>query len=369
MPKQAVYIQKTANHSIEFKLVELTTVREILIQEYKNIDKAFEDKTRQFNDISALECLVLLNKIREITFDLLDQVSEWQKMFVKAKRPTLLNCDYLVSMITSCEFLNSSRVRKHFNFALFRGNFFLLPLSTGKQKDVININPEMMREIEKFSNPDLDRLISGYRLFQGCVSKKLFKTILSMNRWAFSVWVPNVQVSHLPSIITSLPIPLSSARPRSANKIPSLKTNSPISNKKPPPRVASSPSPSIVSPSNQNAPSLLCTPTPNQKSSRSSTHDMRQSSNSSSKPLSPSLPTSLPTHSTPLLPSTQLATPDVVQAPNPNTASATAAPALHATPSESQKPVSYAGGMKTSTSKLRQWYLQNAAAEPLSVPP
>eukprot|EP00602_Paraphysomonas_sp_CaronLab_P010150 CAMPEP_0185030412 /NCGR_PEP_ID=MMETSP1103-20130426/17362_1 /TAXON_ID=36769 /ORGANISM="Paraphysomonas bandaiensis, Strain Caron Lab Isolate" /LENGTH=351 /DNA_ID=CAMNT_0027565539 /DNA_START=94 /DNA_END=1146 /DNA_ORIENTATION=- len=199
--KTAVYIQKTKNHDLEFRLVELTTVREMLLSQYQELDKAISEKRKSFDNENILAGMRLLNEIREITFDVLEQIIEWQKMFVKVKRPTLLNGDYLLEMIKSTEFVNSSPLRKYFNFAVFRRNVFLLPLSTGKPKDPVTVPESLAQEVQKFSNPDMDKVIAGYTLFQKCLPSKIFKSILSLDRWAYSVWVPNIEVSNaLPPI-------------------------------------------------------------------------------------------------------------------------------------------------------------------------
>lgn len=199
---RAVYEQRTKNHDLEFKLVQLTTIREAYLQDFRELERAVIEKRRKFNDDSILDGMKLLNSIRDVTFDLMEQIGEWQKMFVKAKRPTIMNCDYLTEMITSTEFVNSSPIRKHFNFAIMRRNMFLLPLATGKPKDTVETTKELIVEIEKFANPDVDRLIVCYSLLQKSYPSKIFKSLMSLDRWVFSLWQPNVDIySTLPPVI------------------------------------------------------------------------------------------------------------------------------------------------------------------------
>jgi hypothetical protein len=202
---KAVYEQNTKNHELEFKLVQLTTVREGYLQDFRELERAVIEKRRKFNDDSILDGMRLLNNIRDISFDLVEQIGEWQKMYVKAKRPTIMNCDYLTEMITSTEFVNSSPIRKHFNFAIMRRNLFLLPLATGKPKDTVETTKELIAELERFANPDVDRLISCYSLFQKSFPAKVFKTIMSMDRWVFSLYQPNVEVYRTLPPVGSLP--------------------------------------------------------------------------------------------------------------------------------------------------------------------
>jgi hypothetical protein len=207
----AIYFQKTNNGEIEYRLVELTTIREALLRDYKLLEKAVLERRRIFDDNCVFELIESLNRIREATLNLFEQIIEWQKMFVHPQRPNLLNKDYLFEIVTSLEFLNSSKLRKHLNFAVMRGNLFALPLSTGKPKDPVPVSSAIMKEIDRFSNPDMDRLIAAYSLLQRSLPKKKFQDVLSLNRWVHSIWTPNVQ------IVTANALPsLPHSRPRSA---------------------------------------------------------------------------------------------------------------------------------------------------------
>jgi hypothetical protein len=204
----AIYFQQTSNGNIEYHLIELTTIRETLLRDYKILERAVLERRCKFDNECILKLISYLNEIREATLNLFEQISQWQKMFVKAKRPTLLNKDYLVEIITSTEFINSSKIRKHLNFAVMRGNIFMLPLSTGKPKEPTIITQEIMKEVERFANPNMDRLIAAYTLLQKSLPRKNFQDVMSLNRWIHSIWVPNVQVSSLalPSLPTSRPV-------------------------------------------------------------------------------------------------------------------------------------------------------------------
>lgn len=214
----AIYYQQTSNGSIEYHLIELTTIRESLLKDYKILEKAVIEGRCVFDNKCILKLISYLNEIRETTFNLLEQISIWQKMFVKAQRPILLEKDYLMEMVTSTEFLNSSKLRKYFNFGIMRGNIFMLPLSTGKSKETTIITQEMMIEIQKFANPNMDRLIAAYTLLQRSLPKKKFQDVISLNRWIHSIWMPNVQVSTSLPTIRPVSAPTKSRRIKSPHK-------------------------------------------------------------------------------------------------------------------------------------------------------
>lgn len=89
--RKALYYQNTKNHDLEFTLVQKTVARESVFKRFKIIERAVKEKRRPFDDESRLELLILLNAIRETTLDFLEEVIQWQKMFVKAKRPTVMS--------------------------------------------------------------------------------------------------------------------------------------------------------------------------------------------------------------------------------------------------------------------------------------
>ena len=205
---KAVYEQSTKNHELEYRLVQLTTIREAYLEDFRILEREIFEKRRKFDDECILDGMKLLNNVRESTFDFLEQVAAWQRMLVKSKRPTIMNCDYLTEMIRSTEFINSSPIRKHFNFAVMRRNIFMLPLSTGKPRDAVLATKEILKEIDKFANPNIDRLIQSYRLFQKSFPAKVFQSLMPLDRWANNLWQPNVELyPRLPPISTQPPSP------------------------------------------------------------------------------------------------------------------------------------------------------------------
>ena len=153
--RKALYYQSTKNHDLEYSLIEKTVARESVFKRFKFIEKAIKEKRRPFDDDARLELLILLNEIRRTTLDFLDEVIEWQKMFVKAKRPTVMSEDYLIEMARSTEFINSSPLKKYYNFSVSRQNVFLLLMSTGKPKDPVDVTPKIDEELNKLADPDL----------------------------------------------------------------------------------------------------------------------------------------------------------------------------------------------------------------------
>ena len=155
--RKALYYQNTSNHDLEFALIQKTVARETAFKRFKHIERTVKEKRREFDDDARLELLILLNEIRETTLTFLEEVIQWQKMFVKAKRPTVMSEDYLLEMARSTEFVNASPLKKHYNFSVSRQNVFLLLMSTGKPRDPVQVTPRIHEELQKLADPDLVR--------------------------------------------------------------------------------------------------------------------------------------------------------------------------------------------------------------------
>lgn len=67
--------------------------------------------------------------------------------------------DYLIEMARSTEFINSSPLKKHYNFSVSRQNVFLLLMSTGKPKDPVEATPRILEELHKLADPDMVSLL------------------------------------------------------------------------------------------------------------------------------------------------------------------------------------------------------------------
>ena len=199
----SIYYQETLNNDLEFSLIQKVTIRETLIKKFKLLEKNILLKKEIYDIKNILKSFNFLNLIRQITIEILQKIKEYQKMFTISKRPIILKNDYLLSLISSTEFLNISRIRKYFNFAIMRGNIFILPITTGKSKERIVINQEIMNEIETFINPNMNDLIFAYTILKDSLPNKNFQDILSLQRWIQTIWIPNVKVSILPSLTTS----------------------------------------------------------------------------------------------------------------------------------------------------------------------
>mmetsp|Transcript_9087 Transcript_9087/g.15366 ORF Transcript_9087/g.15366 Transcript_9087/m.15366 type:complete len:470 (-) Transcript_9087:17-1426(-) len=213
--RKALYFQNTTNHDLEYDLIQKTVARESAFKRFKQIERAVKEKRRDFDDDSRLEMLVLLNLIRETTLDFMETVIQWQKMFVKAKRPTVMSEDYLIQMARSTEFVNASPLKKHYNFSVSRQNVFLLLMGTGKPKDPVPVTPRINEELQKLADPDMDRIINAYKLFKQTYPKKKFSALLTLNQWMKTLWMPNVKIIKPPRALT-LPA-MSATKGRSAS--------------------------------------------------------------------------------------------------------------------------------------------------------
>jgi hypothetical protein len=130
---QAIYFQKSKVVQEEFRLIELTTTREIYIEQLKKIIDEVRDERRKNDAESDLETFVLLNKVRNSTIKLIKAISVWQESFTKPIRPRLMECDYIVDkMIKYVDIINGTKVKRTFNFQFLRGNVLLLPFPNPK---------------------------------------------------------------------------------------------------------------------------------------------------------------------------------------------------------------------------------------------
>lgn len=197
MTSAAIYFQKSKVVQEEFKLIELTTVRELYVEQLKNIIDAINDERRKEDDESTLEQFTLFNKIRASTIDLIRAISVWQESFTKPLRPQLMECDYIVmKMIKHMDILNGTKLRRTFNFQFLRGNTLLLPFPNPKTIQPIKVSSALGEQIHMFANPNEEDLIFCYQFLINCLPDDIYANRLaSLNKWLIEGWIPRVWIS------------------------------------------------------------------------------------------------------------------------------------------------------------------------------
>lgn len=193
----AIYFQKSKVVQEEFKLIELTTVRELYIEQLKNIIDAINDERRKEDDESTLEQFTLFNKIRASTIDLIRAISVWQESFTKPLRPQLMECDYIiVKMIKCMDIINGTKLRRTFNFQFLRGNALLLPFPNPKTIQPIKVSAALGEQIHMFANPNEEDLIFCYQFLINCLPDDIYANrLVSLNKWLIEGWIPRVWIS------------------------------------------------------------------------------------------------------------------------------------------------------------------------------
>ena len=73
-------------------------------------------RRRPASDEVMIETFTGFLALREITFQFLEQTRLWQKGFTKLRRPRLLERDYMLDMIEEIDFVNTTSLRRPYNF-------------------------------------------------------------------------------------------------------------------------------------------------------------------------------------------------------------------------------------------------------------
>ena len=137
--------------------------REKIMSELKalivKMDLDLSDEPSEDQIFKSFKSFILL---RNSTVSLLKSIQEWQQTFTKLKRPQLMEKDYLVGMMSDCDYFSNSKTRKYFNFVLGRGNILLLPRlsAAGNAKGIPPrvVSKKLADLIYKFVNADSDCL-------------------------------------------------------------------------------------------------------------------------------------------------------------------------------------------------------------------
>lgn len=195
--KAAIYYQRSKSVQEEFKLIELVTERELVVEQLEAIIKEVKEQRRELEDDTILETFQIMNHLRDVSMSLLKAIGAWQVSFTKAVRPTLLQCDYMVEkMVKHMDFINSSKIRKIFNFQFFRGNALLLPYPNLKAETPIKVGLELGKEIKKFSSPPEADVIACYQVLINSLPDDIYDDrLVALDKWLVSPWVPRIWIS------------------------------------------------------------------------------------------------------------------------------------------------------------------------------
>ncbi len=182
----------------EFKLIELTTIRELYVEQLKVLIDAIKEERRKEDDETTLQQFTLFNKIRTSTIELIKAISIWQESFTKPIRPQLMECDYIIAkMIKYIDIVNGSKLKRTFNFQFFRGNALLLPFPNPKTIQPIKVSPALGEQIHAFANPNEEEITFCYQFLINCLPDDIYANrLVSINKWLIESWMPRVWISN-----------------------------------------------------------------------------------------------------------------------------------------------------------------------------
>lgn len=243
--ENAIFLQRS---NLSRKVEEISLINRIVVRDEYLIQLSI--LVRDINlgqkindDACILETFILLNKLRNATFDMLDCYEIWQQSFTKIIPFEIFGSkDYLNDMATRQEFLNSVQVKNIYNFNIGTGNILTLPTissTLSNNSSIIDIHatskinkeddkngirkkgnkntktPELFEQMQLFSSPPEIRTLKFYALMSRYLSPKTFKIILPLYQWSKNRWIPPLlspppiqgQQSLSPSLSTpSLPL-------------------------------------------------------------------------------------------------------------------------------------------------------------------
>lgn len=196
MTTSAIYYQKSAVVQEEFKLIEVATLREMAVEKLQKVVREVKELRRECDDAAILETVTLFNKVREATVDLIRSISVWQESFTAPIRPRILDCDYIIDhMIYHIDFINSTKLKRVFNFQFYRGNVLLLPYPNPKTAEPVRITSTLGVELKKFAAPSEETVIFCYQFLINCLPDDIYKDkVAPLRRWLMAGWVPRVWV-------------------------------------------------------------------------------------------------------------------------------------------------------------------------------
>jgi hypothetical protein len=192
----AIYYQKSDVVQEEFKLIEVATLRELVVEKLQKVLREVKERRRELDDAAILETFALFNRVREATVDIIRSISVWQESFTKPLRPRLLDCDYVVDrLLYHIDFINATNLKRIFNFQFYRGNFLLLPYPNPKTVDPVRISTALGREIRAFAAPPEEAVLCCYQFMINCLPEAVYQDkVAPLKRWLMAGWVPRVWV-------------------------------------------------------------------------------------------------------------------------------------------------------------------------------
>jgi ribosomal protein L12E/L44/L45/RPP1/RPP2 len=194
---KSIFHQRSKVVQEEFALIELMIEREGVMKRLSDAIKDVNDLRKELDDAHILKTFRLFNMLREVTVRFIKTVEKWQGSFTRFIRPELYSIDYMASkFLRDVDFINSSKLKKIFNFQFYRGNILLLPYPSGitlKNVDPLRVHPDLNEEIKKFSNPDEEDVIACYQVLINCLPEDVYsKRLVSLEKWLIEPWTPNI---------------------------------------------------------------------------------------------------------------------------------------------------------------------------------
>jgi hypothetical protein len=192
----AIYFQRTKAVQEEFTLIGVVTEREELIGKLQAIIRDVKEERRDCEDDTILETFKLFNQVRFSTIKAIKAISRWQDSFTRQIRPLIFGGDYIVQkLLKHINFVNSSKMRRIFNFQFFRGNPLLLPFPNLSTQAPIKVSPQLGKEIRDFAFPNENDVVQAYQILLNSLPDEVYKEqLVSLNQWLIEPWTPRIWI-------------------------------------------------------------------------------------------------------------------------------------------------------------------------------
>jgi hypothetical protein len=196
----SIYMEEVGSNIAERNLVEWCTKREFYVTALRNLVSAVKEKRRKPSEKCEIETLSLMVLVRECTLRMVEAIEVWQSAFTKVRRPHMLETDYLMRMISSTDFVNGSHLRRKYYFRLDRGNIFLLPRGSGKEKEQVvrEVSEELSRNMVLFSTPPQERIVAAYQTLLNTLKDDEYASVVPLDEYLAKPYVPKIFVKPLP---------------------------------------------------------------------------------------------------------------------------------------------------------------------------
>lgn len=196
----AVYFQRSRVVQEEFALIEIATERETLVNKLNEVIRDVKEERKELDDDMILETFKLFNVVRDATIRTIQAIVKWQESFTKLVRPTIFQVDFMIEkLVKEIDFVNSSKIRKVFNFQFYRGNVLLLPYPNLSGGEPVRVTPQIAREIKYFSHPVEETLIASYQVLIDSLPESIYKEkVTSLEKWLIEPWVPKIWIANSP---------------------------------------------------------------------------------------------------------------------------------------------------------------------------